>query len=46
MYNYTKEDNFDKLAETKIGNVIDVTYIEISRDGSRLALLLPEPTNA
>ena len=46
MYNYTKEDFFEKLAETKIGNVIDVTYIEISRDGSRVAILLPEPTNA
>ena len=31
--------------EAKIGNVIDVTYIEISRDGSRVAILLPEPTN-
>ena len=45
MYNYTKEDLFQKLAETKITNVIDVTYIEISRDGSRVAILLPEPTN-
>ena len=45
MYNYTKEDLFEKLAETKITNVIDVTYIEISRDGSRVAILLPEPTN-
>ena len=46
MYNYTKENFFEKVTETKIGNVIDVTYIEISRDGSRIAILLPEPTNA
>ena len=46
MYKYTKESNFEKLAETKIGNVIDVTYIEISREGSRIAILLPEPTNS
>ena len=30
----------------KIENVIDVTYVEMSRDGSRVAILLPEPTNA
>ena len=30
----------------KIQNVIDVTYVEMSRDGSRVAILLPEPTNA
>ena len=46
MYNYTKENFFERVAEAKIGNVIDVTYIEISRDGSRVAILLPEPTNA
>ena len=46
MYNYTKEDSFDKLAEMRISNVIDVTYSEISRDGSRIAILLPEPTNS
>ena len=46
MYSYTKEEGFIKLAETKIGNVIDVSYIEISRDGSKVAILLPEPTNA
>ena len=46
MYTYTKENGFSKIAETKINDVIDVTYIEISRDGSRIAILLPEPTNA
>ena len=46
MYNYTKENFFERVAEAKIGNVIDVTYIEISREGSRIAILLPEPTNA
>ena len=46
MYKYTKEEGFTKLAETKISNVIDVSYIEISRDGSKVAILLPEPTNA
>ena len=46
MYNYTKENFFEKVAECKIGNVIDVTYVEISREGSRIAILLPEPTNA
>ena len=46
MYKYTKEEGFTKLAETKISNVIDVSYIEISRDGSKIAILLPEPTNA
>ena len=45
MYSYTKEESFKKLAETKINNVIDVSYIEISRDGSKVAILLPEPTN-
>ena len=45
MYNYSKEKFFEKIAETKIGNVIDVTYMEISRDGSRVSILLPEPTN-
>ena len=46
MYNYSKEKFFEKIAETKISNVIDVSYMEISRDGSRIAILLPEPTNA
>ena len=46
MYSYTKEEGFNKIADTKIGNVIDVSYIEISRDGSKVAILLPEPTNA
>ena len=46
MYTYTKENGFNKIIETKIGNVIDVSYIEISRDGSKVAILLPEPTNA
>ena len=46
MYTYTKEQGFTKITETKISNVIDVTYIEISRDGSKIAILLPEPTNA
>ena len=46
MYSYTKEESFKKLAETKINNVIDVSYIEISRDGSKVAILLPEPTNS
>ena len=46
MYNYTREDSFEKLAEMKISNVIDVTYCEISRDGTRIAILLPEPTNS
>ena len=46
MYTYTKEEGFKKLAETKINNVIDVSYIEISREGSKVAILLPEPTNA
>ena len=46
MYSYTKENLFEKLAETKISNVIDVTYVEMSRDGSRIAVLLPEPTNS
>ena len=46
MYNYTKEEGFRKITETKIENVIDVTYIDISRDGSKVAILLPEPTNA
>lgn len=46
MYSYSKEDGFRKLSETKISNVVDVTYIEISRDGSKIAILLPEPTNA
>lgn len=46
MYNYTKENLFKKLAQTKIENVIDVTYVEMSKDGSRVAVLLPEPTNA
>ena len=46
MYSYSKEDGFKKLSETKISNVVDVTYIEISRDGSKIAILLPEPTNA
>ena len=46
LYNYSKEDFFEKIVECKIGNVIDVTYIEISRDGSRVAILIPEPTNA
>ena len=46
MYNYSKEKFFEKITETKISNVIDVSYMEISRDGSRIAILLPEPTNA
>ena len=46
MYTYTKEQGFTKITETKISNVIDVTYMEISRDGSKIAILLPEPTNA
>ena len=46
MYKYTKEEGFTKITETKISNVIDVSYIEISRDGSKIAILLPEPTNA
>ena len=46
MYNYTKEEGFSKITDLKINDIIDVTYIEISRDGSRIAILLPEPTNA
>ena len=46
MYNYTKENLFEKIIDMKIENVIDVTYVEMSRDGSRVAILLPEPTNA
>lgn len=46
MYSYSKEEGFKKIIETKINNVVDVTYIDISRDGSKIAILLPEPTNA
>ena len=46
MYTYTKEEGFKKIVDTKISNVIDVSYIEISRDGSKVAIVIPEPTNA
>ena len=46
MYCYTKEESFKKLDETKINNVIDVSCVEISRDGSKVAILLQEPTNS
>ena len=39
----TKE--FQKLIDLKIEAVTDVTYVEISRDGTKIALLLPEPSN-
>ena len=45
MFTYTKEEKFKPICEKSVNNCSEVTYIDISRDGKRISVLLPEPNN-
>lgn len=43
IYNYSKEKGFDFLARTSISKALEVSALSFFCDGSRLAVLIPEP---
>ncbi len=43
IYNYSKEKGFDLIARTSISKALEVSVLSFSYDGTRLAVLIPEP---
>ena len=43
LYNYEREKGFSLVCETTIADCVEVTYLDISRDGTRILVVLPEP---